>query len=107
MIPTFPARTWSGEDERCDEADESERLGQGEADPHELLDAAAGLRLTRHGLDRVTEDQADADARADSGKAVSQGTKVLDGQGARGTSGDNGCCGERHAISFAVGPAVG
>src|ERR1700733_5029855 len=76
MIPALPAwAKWSRQDERRDEADEGERLGQREADPHELLDAAAGLGLAGHGLDRVAEDQADADARADGGEAVSQGTE--------------------------------
>src|SRR5215469_18642873 len=91
IVPTFPGRNWSGEDERRDEADEGERLGQREADPHVLRDTAAGLGLTSHGLDRVAEDQADADAGADGGEAVSQGAETLDVDDlGTGRGGENG-----------------
>src|SRR5215469_12914137 len=64
------------EDERRHEADQRERLGQREADPHVQRDAAGGLRLAGHRLDRVAEDQADADAGADGGETVSDGAGV-------------------------------
>src|ERR1700761_8938942 len=64
------------EDERRHEADQGQRLGQREADPHVQGDAAGRLRLTGHGLDRVAEDQADADARADGRETVTDSADV-------------------------------
>src|SRR5207244_7380477 len=64
------------EDERGHEADQRECLGQREAAPRVQGDATGGLRLPGHGLDRVAEDQADADARADGSETVSDGAGV-------------------------------
>src|SRR6266581_3515964 len=69
------------EDERGDQADERERLGQREPDPHVQRDAAGGFRLPGHRLDGVTEDQADADAGADGGETVTDRTDVVDVDG--------------------------
>src|ERR1700722_13810498 len=77
------------EDERGDEADQGQCLGQREADPHVQRDAAGRFRLPRHGLDRVAEDQADADARADGREAVADGADV-DAQDLRAACGDSG-----------------
>src|SRR4029077_13205530 len=78
MIRSLPGRGSSGvlEDERRHEADQGERLGEREADPHVQRDAAGGLWLPGHGLDRVTEHQADADARADGGETVADRADV-------------------------------
>src|SRR5450756_2665474 len=74
----FPGQPSSGcEDERRHEADQGQRLGQREADPHVKRDTAGGLRLPGHGLDGVTEDQADADTGADGREAVPKGTNCL------------------------------
>src|ERR1700760_4215664 len=48
-----------------DEAVEEASLGQGEAEPLQLRDLVAHLRLTRDRFDRLAEDDADADAGAD------------------------------------------
>jgi hypothetical protein len=89
------------------EADQRERLGQREADPHVQRDAAGGLRLAGHGLDRVTEDQADADARADSGETVSDGAGVDAQHGLGGRGGRNESGGKRHMFSpLGVVPAA-
>src|SRR5215469_3028802 len=78
MVRSLPEQGSSGvvEDERRHEADQCERLGEREADPHVQRDAAGGLRLACHGLDRVPEHQADADAGANSGQTVGNGTQV-------------------------------
>src|SRR6516165_2901550 len=78
MVRSLPGRGSSGvvEDERRHEADQGERLGEREADPHVQRDAAGGLGLPGHGLDRVPEHQADADAGADGGQAVGDGADV-------------------------------
>src|ERR1700744_5154798 len=70
----YPARCSGSEDERRHEADQGKRLGQREPDPHVKGEAAARLGLTGHRLDRVTEDQADADARADGRETVPERT---------------------------------
>src|SRR5207244_13059967 len=57
-----------GEEERDqaeDEGVEDDRLGQGEAEPLDARDLVAHLGLTRHRLDDLAEDVADADARAE------------------------------------------
>src|ERR1700727_1861141 len=76
------------EDEGGDEADERQRLGQRETDPHVQLDAGGRLGLAGHGLDGVAEDQADADARADRGEAVAHCADV----DADHLGGENGGC---------------
>src|ERR1700759_3954627 len=76
MVRSLPRPGSVLEDERGHEADQCERLGQREADPHVQRDASGGLRLPGHGLDRVAEDQADADARADGREAVSDSAGV-------------------------------
>src|SRR5215469_12085886 len=78
MVRSLPGRGSSGvvEDERRHEADQGECLGEREADPHVQRDPAGGLGLAGHGLDRVTEHQADADARADGGQTVGDGAEV-------------------------------
>src|SRR5215469_18129633 len=68
------------DEERDCDADQGERLGQREANPHEAGDPASCLGLTRDRLDRVAEDEADADARADSREAVRQRTQVLEAE---------------------------
>src|SRR5215472_12610708 len=80
MVRSLPGRGSSGvvEDERRHEADQSERLGEREADPHVQRDAAGGLGLPGHGLDRVAEHQADADARADGGETVPERSEAHD-----------------------------
>src|SRR4029077_19309986 len=52
------------------------RHAQRKADPPTRGDPAGVLRLPGHGLDRVAEDQADADARADRRETVSDGAGV-------------------------------
>src|SRR5690349_15254928 len=47
-----------------DEAVEHARLGEREAEPLDARDLVAHLGLTRHGLDDLAEDVADADAGA-------------------------------------------
>ena len=54
------------------EPDEGERLGEGDAEEHRGADHAGGLGLAGHGGDGVTDDDADADARADGGEAVDE-----------------------------------
>src|SRR5258705_9835803 len=76
MVRSLPRPGSVLEDERGHEADQRERLGEREADPDVQRDAAGGLRLPGHGFDRVAEDQADADARADGGESVSDGAGV-------------------------------
>src|SRR3954452_15969645 len=61
----------AGEDED-DEADEGERLGEGDAEEHRRADHAGGLWLASHGLDGLADDVTDADARADRGKTVGE-----------------------------------
>src|SRR5438128_183801 len=52
-------------DEAEDERVEHDRLGQCETEPLDRGDLLAHLGLTRHRLDDLAEDVADADARAD------------------------------------------
>ena len=47
------------------EADEGERFGEGDAEEHRGADHAGGLGLAGHGLDRLADERADADAGAD------------------------------------------
>ena len=57
-------------DEGDRDADERERLGEGDTEAHEDLQAtgSSGWRATP--LDRLADDDADADGRADGGEAV-------------------------------------
>src|ERR1700683_4311826 len=85
------------EDEGGHEADEGERLGQREADPHVQRDASGRLGLAGHRLDGVAEDQADADARADGGQTIADGTDVdLQDLGIGRGGGES--CGKRHRV---------
>src|SRR5205085_3443112 len=52
-------------DQAEDERVEHDRLGEREAEPLDRRDLVAHLGLTRHRLDHLAEDVADADARAD------------------------------------------
>src|SRR5712692_5485327 len=58
-----------GEEEEH-ESEQSERLGERDTEEHRRADRALHLGLARHGLDRVADDEADADARADGRGAV-------------------------------------
>src|SRR5213595_3364682 len=49
-------------EQAADQAVEDDRLGEGEAEPHDPLQLAAQLRLARDRLDHRAEDVADADA---------------------------------------------
>src|SRR3954464_14056864 len=69
---SFEAEEWCSAlpDEAEGDAEERERLDHGETDPDVRQGQARGLRLTRGRLDVGGEDQADADAGADGGEAV-------------------------------------
>src|SRR6266702_3300781 len=58
------------EDERDDDSDQGQRLGQREPDVHVGPDQAGCLGLAGHSLDAVAEDQADTDAGTDSSQAI-------------------------------------
>src|SRR5260370_27637342 len=60
----------AGDDEREDEAEQRECLGERDTEEHRCPDGARRLGLARHGGDRVTDHQTDADAGADGGAAV-------------------------------------
>src|SRR5699024_10077708 len=76
MIVTSLGRSaQAAEDEGQRDTDDGEGLGQGEPDPGGAHHRAAGLRLTSGALDDGTEDQADADARADGAQAVADDTE--------------------------------
>src|SRR3954469_12233947 len=60
------------EEDEDDEADQGERLGEGDAEEHRRADHAGSLRLAGHGLDRLADQVADADARADGRQAVGE-----------------------------------
>src|SRR5262252_299751 len=70
IAATFPSGLPGAEEEGDGDADQRQRFGQCETDPHVGGDPARGLRLPGHGLDGVPEDQADADARPDRGQTV-------------------------------------
>src|SRR5690606_16961159 len=64
---------WEGsvaEEERDADADEREGLGEGDTDPHGALELAGQLRLASDPLDRLADDDAHADGRADGCQAV-------------------------------------
>src|SRR6478736_1856338 len=65
-----PVRDSARDDERKDESEERERLGEGDAEEHRGSHGARRLRLTRHGRNRVTDHQTDADAGTDRGASV-------------------------------------
>src|SRR5205807_7224088 len=77
----------AGDDEREDETEQRERLGERDPEEHRRAHGAGRLRLTRHGGDRVTDHQTDADAGADGGAAVddasTDGGQTLGGVGGR------------------------
>src|SRR4029077_15009078 len=54
------------------EADERERFGEGDAEEHRGADHAGRFGLTGHGLDGLTDEEADADAGADGRQAVGE-----------------------------------
>src|SRR4051794_722369 len=60
----------AGDDEREDESEQRERLGERDPEEHRGSDGAGRLGLARQGGDRVADAQADADAGADGGAAV-------------------------------------
>src|ERR1035438_3026214 len=64
------------EDVRDDQADQRERLGQGEPDVHVGADQPGRFGLPGHGLHAVTEDEADTDAGPDSGEAIGDRAEV-------------------------------
>src|SRR5699024_957104 len=67
------------EDEAGGDADEGERLGEGDTDPHQDLQAACELWLASDRLDRLADDEAHADGRADGGEAIAdRGDRALD-----------------------------
>src|ERR687894_2006361 len=70
-------------EEEDDEADEGESLDERDAEEHRGADHAGRLRLAGHGLDRLTDQVADAHAGADGAEAVGQGgeTGVVDTAG--------------------------
>src|SRR4029079_16684472 len=65
-----PVRVSARDDERKNEAEERERLGERDTQEHRRADGARRLRLTRHGGDGVAHHEPDADAGADGGGAV-------------------------------------
>src|SRR6201987_6195547 len=73
----FPVWPQSGcEDERRHKADQGQRLGQREADPHVKGDPAGRLGLAAQGLDGVTEDEADSHAVADGGDTLPEAAQT-------------------------------
>ena len=52
------------------DADEGQGLGERDTDVHEHLEFSGELRLTRHALDCLADDDADTDTGADSGETV-------------------------------------
>jgi len=73
-----PFRSGVLHQEREDETEQREGLGEGDRDEHRRLEATGHLRLAGHGLDGLAADDADAEARADCGKAV--GDTLTDGR---------------------------
>ncbi len=73
------------EHERHNDADEGERLTEGEAQDLVGADQTGGLGLAGEGLGAVTEDDADADAGAVGGETLADGTEgTVDGVGGEG-----------------------
>src|SRR5215203_2343194 len=66
----------SSEDEREADADDGQRLGEGEAQDGDALEDAARLRLACHTVDVGGEDQADTHTRADGREAVAHHVQV-------------------------------
>src|ERR1022692_241180 len=93
--PSSPRSAGGVEDERDDDADQGQRLGQREPDVHIRADQPGRLRLTGHGLDAMTEDQADADAGPDGREAVGDRPEVDDQRG-RGAGGGRKMCEVKH-----------
>src|SRR3954453_12664860 len=58
------------EKDEDDEADQGERLGEGDAEEHRRANHAGSLWLASHGLDGLADDVTDADAGADGGETV-------------------------------------
>src|ERR1700731_946263 len=86
------------EDEAGDEADQRERLGERDTEEHVGADRALPLRLTSDALDRLTDDDADADARADGCQTVADGAEAL--ERLRGVGGILGQVREAHEFHF-------
>ncbi len=59
-----------GEDEVRRDADERERLGEGDTQVHQDLEATLQLGLASDGLDRLADDDSHTDGRSDGGEAV-------------------------------------
>src|SRR6478752_9574819 len=74
------------EDEGGGDADEGERLGECDTDPHEDLQATGELGLAGDTFDGLAHDDAHADGRADRCEAVA------DGRDAAGDLGENRSC---------------
>src|SRR5260370_24731728 len=64
FMPSPLAGLGGVEDERGDQPDQREGLGQREPDPHAERDPAGGLRLAGHRPDGVAEDEPDRHAPA-------------------------------------------
>jgi hypothetical protein len=58
------------EDEVGGDTDEGERLGEGDTDPHQDLQAAGQLGLTSNTLDGLADDDSNADGGADGCETV-------------------------------------
>jgi hypothetical protein len=63
VVATITGIEEEGDEARHEPVEEA-RLGEGEAEPLDAGDLVAHLRLARHGLDHLAEDDADADAGA-------------------------------------------
>ena len=87
-------------EEREDETDECEHLGQGEAQERERAQDAVGLRLTGHAVDVRSEDQADTDTGADRREREDQ--RATERQG-RGGFRSCSCDHEMYRFPFGVG----
>src|SRR5262245_42121058 len=76
------------------EADQGQRLGEGDAEEHRGAHQAGRLGLAGHGLDGLADDVADADAGADGGQAVGEtgagGGSIVLGIGCADLSKDRG-----------------
>src|SRR5580765_784032 len=61
--------TLPSDDERERDAEQRQRLDQTDADEHGGANLVRVLRLTRHGLDGLADQDAEADPRADRGES--------------------------------------
>src|SRR5690554_4661532 len=77
------------EEEACDEAKECEHLNECHTDEHGGAELAGNLRLTRHALDRLTDQDSQTNTGAERGEAVTDGRNVA---ADLRESGDVHCC---------------